>query len=579
MVKQQFPGFVYCFLKSPKHLFSILLLLLLCLPLSIAQAALTATVDRTSLSISDTLMLTIRSSVDHLNGDIDLTPLQKDFTIINRSRSSKTSYINGKRSSSYELTLTIAPNRTGNITIQPFSFKGEQTAAIDVTVSSTATHAPGSLSDVFLDNQVNKQEVYVQEQILYTLKIYHSVGLTEANLSALEINNAVAKKLGDQKQYESILNGVRYAVIEINYAIFPQASGLLEIPLQTLTARVATAGRNSFSYSYGKMMRFQSPTQVINVLPKPASYPANTPWLPTGKLEVIDSWENNPPALTVGESVTRSLRVLATGLDAGQIPDINTRIDQVKNYPDKPKLNDEISAIGITGEKIQATAYVPQTEGSLLIPAVTIHWWNTTLDQLDSTLIPAVQLEVAPAKNTSTQKVGLLSPQVSSSDQGPLPIENTPEYRREWLWPGLTGLFALLWLATLICWHRSKKHRDQSTINPSSQNTSLADAYKRLQRACNANDPRACHSALVLWFKLRLDDASFGNLADIRALDIHPDLADELDKLEAVLYSSNKNKLSWHGQALLNIISTVKAGNHHKNDKSGNDALPPLYPL
>jgi hypothetical protein len=277
--------------------------------------------------------------------------------------------------------------------------------------------------------------------------------------------------------------------------------------------------------------------------------------------------------------VTRSLRLLATGLGAAQIPDINTRIDKVKNYPDKPKLNDEISATGITGEKIQATAYVPQAEGSLLIPAITITWWNTTTDQLESTLIPAIQIEVAPAKNTSPQQFDLTTPQVSVPDQDALSIESTPEHRRDGLWPGLAGLFALLWLATLIGWRRSNKHPNQPAINSPNQPPALTDSFKRLQKACNANDPRACQAAIMLWFKLRFDEASISNLADIRALCIHPGLADELDNLEAALYSSKQNKTPWQGQALLAIVNSIKAGHIQESSKPATSALPPLYPL
>ncbi len=570
------------------HLATWLFGVLMCLPYSTAQADFSATVDRTSVSINDTLTLTLRSTDDSIGDDIDLSTLRQDFSVLNRQQSSKISFVNGKRTSSYDLVLTIAPERTGILAIPSFRFKGQASAPIAIRVSKGQTPVPGSLSDIFLDNQVNKQEVYVQEQILYTLRIYHSVGMSDANLSPLEIKNAVVKQLGDQKQFETVLKGVRYAVIEINYSIFPQSSGRLEIPVQTLTARTSNR-QNNFFRSYGKTKRIHSPTQIINILPKPGTYPANAPWLPTASLEVIDSWADKAPNLKVGESVTRSMTLRARGLGAAQLPDLETSIEMVKNYPDKAQFKDEISHKGITGEKTRSVAYVPQQQGSISVPENTIYWWNTETDQLASTTLPAMTLTVsAPAFNAATKAL-LPAPLPAASDTRRENSDTVNKNEPSWLWPGLTGLFALLWIVTLIIWRRSsgndrnRQSRGQSN-SVNNDSPSANRAFKDLQKACLANDPRASRAALILWFRLwceRQGDEHrpVRNLDDIRSLNTRPPVSEQLDKLEAALYSESRDECDWQGQALFKIINDIKTSGKAKDKSRQKRELQPLYPL
>ena len=561
-----------------KQIYSFFVILILCVFTTQALAALTATVDRVSISENDILTLTIRSTKDQIGNEVDLSELRKDFSIINSRLNNQLSFINGKRTANYDLILTIAPNRSGSLTIPAFNFKGEVSQAIQITASNKPVSASGTLSEVFLDNNVNKQEVYVQEQILYTLKIYHSVGLSDANLSPLAIKNAVVKQLGDQTQYETVLKGIRYSVIEINYAVFPDASGRLEIPLQTLTAR-ASARRNDFFRPSSKFMRIQSPTQIISVLPKSASFPANAPWLPTPKLEISDSWANNPPSLKVGESTTRSIAIRALGLSNAQLPELKMPIiANTKSYPDQAQSDDNISSTGIVGQKIQATALLPQLKGPLQIPEKVIYWWNTNTDQLETSIIPAINTQVAAAANTSSAPA-TLTPNIVTSDIG-FDAGKSTGSNNSILWPSLAGVFALLWFATLYLWGQSNQRGVNLTNTPSLptvDRSNLKQTFRTLQDACHANDPRATRTALIHWFQLHYNTNKISNLENIQALNAHPSMSNILAELESCIYSKAPETFTWQGQPLLEIINTIKKSKRLK--KTQQHALPPLYPL
>ncbi|MEL7045666.1 MAG: BatD family protein, partial [Pseudomonadota bacterium] len=63
-----------------------------------AQAALYASLDRYSIALGDTVRLTLRSDGDGDPADADLSALQDNFEILQRSSSVSTRIVNGERS-------------------------------------------------------------------------------------------------------------------------------------------------------------------------------------------------------------------------------------------------------------------------------------------------------------------------------------------------------------------------------------------------------------------------------------------------------------------------------------------------
>lgn len=329
----------------------------------LAQAKITASVDRNTISEQDIISLTLRSDSGSIPDNLDLSALERDFEILNRQQKSEISFINGQRSANYDLIFVIAPKRAGKLTVPSFLVDGETTTPIQVRVTPGATDPRAAKSEVFLDSAVSKQEVYVQERFLYRLKVYHSVGLDNANITPIDIENALVKQIGGQQKYETIIDGVRYSVIEIKYSVAPQSSGRLIIPEQVLTATALTLHGSIFR-SDNRRIRSKSPTQIINVLPKPANYPADQPWLPTEQLTLEDSWADRSIKLHLGAPQTRTISIKAIGLDSAQLPSFEyPESEGLKIYPDQPVLNDQETSTGVNGERSLSAALVPNREG------------------------------------------------------------------------------------------------------------------------------------------------------------------------------------------------------------------------
>ena len=101
-----------------------------------ARAEITASIDRHQAALGDTLRLTISATDGEDLGDIDLVPLQQDFEILGRSMSTNTSIVNGRYSSSVDLSLDITPRRQGTLTIPALRVGPEATNSLQIAVGA-----------------------------------------------------------------------------------------------------------------------------------------------------------------------------------------------------------------------------------------------------------------------------------------------------------------------------------------------------------------------------------------------------------------------------------------------------------
>ncbi len=569
--------YLYLALKRLRTLWWLLLLL----P-GVSSAALIASVDRNRISEEDIISLTIRSTDGQVADLVNLSALKQDFSILNQKQSNKISFINGQRSSVHDFILVVAPNRSGELTIPSFSVKGEKTEPIKITVSAGPADPKQALSEVFLENRVSKQEVYVQEQFGYQLKIHHSTGLDSPRLSPPEIENAVVKQVGEQKNYERIIQGMRYSVVEINYSVTPESSGKLVIPEQVLTARTVPVARNIFR-SNGRHLRIKSATQIVNVLPKPASYPIDRPWLPTPELTVDDSWDEISPELHAGDPTTRTITLSAIGLSAAQLPDLPLpSVAGVKIYPDQPSLEDREIPEGNLGIRSVAAAIVPNQEGFIELPGFDLIWWNTRKNRLEKTVVPARKLPVKPATQQALHSQPPTTP--FTRDTGVLEDRELEEPSSgATFWPFLTLTFAILWLTTLGLFIRTR--RKPTKISASSGQSYEArienrySALKALKRATAAHDYSQIRQSLISWFNAVYPDHKIENLDDIRHLAAHDELNEQIMALQAQLYGDPAQNMAFSGEKLLSILEQIRRAAKKQSFAGKPTPLKPLYPL
>lgn len=144
--------------------------LLLWLWSAAAQAALEVAVDREQVALGDTLRLVITATGDEDLDGLDLRTLLADFEILQRSMSSSTSIINGQTTRTRQLSLDLTPRREGTLEIPAFRARAESTSPIRIAVGPPPTLDDAD-QEVLFTAEVDRSEVYVQGQLLLTLRI------------------------------------------------------------------------------------------------------------------------------------------------------------------------------------------------------------------------------------------------------------------------------------------------------------------------------------------------------------------------------------------------------------------------
>jgi len=348
---------------------------LLCLPL-VAQndiQNLSAFVDRNEVTLNEIITLTIRVDNSLGNSRPSLSGLNRDFEQIgNVSTRSSYTNINGTVQSFVDYIVRLRPLSTGALTIPAFRINNEATAPIRINVGEPDQVSNAGDSEIFIESSVSKEQIYVQEQLLYTIKLYYSISFDQgAQLTSPQVADAVVQQLGSDETYSEIVSGIRFNVTERKFVIFPQSSGELTIPPVYFTATVGRRGGLTRFFNNRTSVReinLASDTHAIDVLGKPANFPGQT-WLPAANLSIEESWSGPVESLAIGDSVTRNIRLTATGLSSSLLPGITYEdMSGLKFYPDQPVREDSADDLGVTGSRTEGTAIVPSEAGEFVIP-------------------------------------------------------------------------------------------------------------------------------------------------------------------------------------------------------------------
>lgn len=535
----------------------ITLAFLLLLGLQANAATLLARVDRTALSLDETVELTLETADGTAFGKPDLQPLDSLFKVSGTRQSNQLAGANGEAQAITQWQVTLQPLQTGYVVIPPLQLGDARSEPITLHVTEPSASDSDLLAPIFIDASLDHEVAYVQAQVLLTLRIYHSVSLyDDSTLSPLQMSDALVERLGEPRTYEKDINGVRHGVIEIRYALFPQKSGELTIPAQLFSATaVAPSTGDQYGSRFGRATQVKSPTIPLVVKPKPTDYPADSAWLPARSLTLVEAWSPEPAGAQLGEALTRSVLLKADGLTSSQLPPITSpKVPGLRSYPDQPTLNNEVTANGISGSREQREALVATRAGDFQLPPIEVIWWNTIDDRLERSTLPGRNLLVADNPD-------LQQPAIDTPD-----IPEQREARRLWPWQLSSALLALTTLLGFGLWlHARNQPAVIRTVPTGSTPRSLLDDLKR---ACLANDTLATRHALDAWARQQPE-----TLADMAAR-FEP-LSDALDGLNGALYSETGQR--WQGEALWQAIQSLPA-DHAGDAEREASALPPLYP-
>ena len=562
-------------------------------------------VDRNELARGETLTYTIRVYDQRQGMQLDLTPLTEEFDVLGTRTSSQIRSINGSVESWTDYIVTLFPLAEGELTIPSLEINDALTDPVAINVINEGPRSNQSNEELFLEIVVNKETIYVQEQLLFTVRLYYTInGIRNPQFTELEMADTVIQLIGSPNQYEKLIDGVRYGVYEKRYVIFPQRSGPLEIP-DILFRGEVTDGSSNFVFRNLNTRRVTAFIEgiTIQVAERPEAARDNQFWLPVGNLTLEENWNIDLSNLKVGDSAIRTITMVADGLDGAVLPPFSpVEIQNLNLYPDPPDIQRTFVDGRIVGTRVESTTLVPVIAGSIEIPEVSIPWWNINTDQQERTVIAATFINVAtiegeaPSEQTviSTVNIEELLEAAPVIDQSMIDAQAEAQFievRAVWL----NWLIALAFLIVMISIYSlllaPNKHAIRAFFD-----TQLANlikkyspennewvAYRQLVIACRKQDLIRIRESLIQWSNHFLDTRTLLTMEDILEQTESIELHEHATQIQAALFSIGSKQhaeLSFDSHELIKLTTSLRKNKRKEQRRFKQEkrfALPPLY--
>ena len=551
---------------------------------SVNAANIVASLDRNPVMLDESFRLVLEA-----DGPVDQDPnfsvLQNDFEILSQSQSTNMTFINGALSRKGVWNLALMGKKPGTFTIPSIPFGKDRSPALRITIKEATANANPSAggSEIYLEAEVDQKNPWVQSQVLYTVRLFSRLSISNLRHSEPKTSDpdAIIEQLGEASTFEVFKGGVRFAVQELRFAVYPQHSGELIFSPMMFEGRITRNNAQSIFDQFmnaGELKRIRSDSININVKPIPSNIKASD-WVPASKLSLIEEWSDDVQQLKTGDPVTRTITLLAEGPLAANLPDLNLdEIQDIKQYPDKPVIQNKATAKGVSSSKQIKVALIPTKAGDYKLPAISIPWWNTKTGRQEVARLPETLLKATGIANTP------VAPPVASTPLAqpePVPQESTKGTTGTldslvnagylpMLWPWISLALAIGWLITLIAFLRKGERTPKIKHTPT---PSLQPLEKAVQKHSSNNDAHNTMDALLEWAKVRWPEKTIASLVDIAELS-HPELGEQLQALNTSLYSPDHQP--WHGKKLAKAFDNFRRQKPER-DNTLESALKPLY--
>ncbi|HEX6995987.1 MAG TPA: BatD family protein [Gammaproteobacteria bacterium] len=528
-----------------------------------------ASVDRTEPRENESFTYVLRAE-GRVRGQPDISPLLELFEVLSSSESTRIQIVGGRAEQVVEWIYQLMPKQAGKALIPPIEVGGTFSNPVEIEVLPAVADAdvPG---DIFLEVEVSPERVYVQSQLVYTLRLFVGTMTGRATITPPRITGgeAIVERLGDDREYRATRGNRDFSVRERRFAIFPQQAGKLTIGPATFEAMVLPPR------GFSRLERHESEPVEIDVLPAvppPASHP-RAAWLPAHRLELDERWSTDPPELVVGVPTTRTLTIEAEGLLETQLPELELpQASGVRMYADRPELDRTVTGSGLVARRVERYAVLPQAPGDAELPGVELPWFDVDTGRWEIASVPSRVLDVKPGSAPDP----LPDPQPAPSADQPAAAPASPPPPAANPWPLVSAALGVGWAVTLLLWWRSSRPlrpRAAQDAAPPKRPTARG-ALKRLKAACDRNDPEAARTALLDWAAERFPDDVPRSLGALAAR-LPEDAAAAVIELEGALYAPRGR--DWNGRALAAALDARSTPGHGRPARRQDDPLLPLY--
>ena len=359
---------------------------------------------------------------------------------------------------------------------------------------------------VFVELITDKAEAYIYEEIIQSFKLYFQKGLPIDNLDyvAASTKNFLAEKLGEEKRYEEVRDGILYNVIELRTALFPLVSGKIKIPPASFKCNIIIRQQRNRGSLFDEFMggggrrypveRSTKPVKLtINPLPAVEKPEGFTGAVGKYTMDVLAK----PTKLKVGDPITLTINIRGEG-NIQTIGEPLLDPDGMKNfkaYDFETKVTITDRGYGIKGEKLFNKVIEPQSEDNDFIPGISFSYFDPELKKYKTLTYAPIPIEVERSEieipiHLSVEGAGMAKGQVKILTKDILPImsdlysfenQGSAIYKRSFI---LAIIFLVPILIVVACIYVQRQRELLHTdVGYARKKRAMAHAQKHLSNA------------------------------------------------------------------------------------------------
>lgn len=409
-------------------------------------------VDRDRIGIDESFTLTVELEMNRVSDRFDPTPLRDrgDFVVLRQDNSQEVRLVGGRKQLRIAYSFELAPQRTGRLTVPPLRVGDKWTRALVVTVlppgERTPPPQPPAGTEAFIESLIEDRTPYVQQSVGFTLRLYYDGNsLIDGALTQDPPQNADLFKIGEDLHYHRQLGETVYKVMERRYSLVPARSGPVVLPAARFEGRSARSMFDDLMSGGRRALRVAGPAHVLQARSIPARAPQ--PWLPLRAVRV--QWLEAPREIRSGEAATVTVRMVADGASAGQLPEPQLEVagGEAQVFADAPRSEERFVDGRLQTTLTRSFSVVPSTPGeTLMLRAPALTWWEAASGTPRTTRLPELRLPVVGIGQTAALGAGA----VAGAPAPPGPLQRS--WRKLRGWYAGDPVLRIAWTVLLCSW-------------------------------------------------------------------------------------------------------------------------------
>ncbi len=405
--------------------------------------------------------------------------------------STRISIINGQYSSASSFIYQLLPLKIGKFQIPSLSIdiqgKTYTTEPIDIEVIDQQTSSSGQQDSqeiqlnlperLFLKIEIPGQDVYLNQRIPLAIKLFIAgLRIEDVQFPELDFNGFTLGEFSEPQQYQQILNGVRYHVVEFDTFISPSRIGELLLGPVRVHCQIVSQNRRRersnfdgffnddifdhvFDFYEKDPYTIEAETQKLNVLPLPEEGKPQDFSPAVGNFEMEASV--SPQEVKWGDPMTLKIHLSGQGnWKAIQSPVLKDE-ENFKLYD--PQIKEQKKEMFI--EQV----IIPKTDQVKEIPAIHFSFFDPQLKQYKTLSQGPFPIKILPLeKQDHFSVIGLPEPAVQAPENlgrdivfiKESPGRFRPQHRAvhdRMIWIGLYLITGSLWRMLWVILQRRKR--------------------------------------------------------------------------------------------------------------------------